>query len=244
MRLVVLNANTSTAVTAELGRRAASVARPGTEVVAIQPHRGPESVQGWTDAYRSAAAMLERMTDWNEPFDALVVAGFGDVGRDALRELLDVPVVDITEAAVMAAQLVGARYGIVTTLGRMRPLIEASLAAAGQLERCASIQALELGVLSVADDPNELATRFAAAAQAAVAEGADVLCLGSGALSACADRLARLVDVPVVDAVAAGIAWAEACVQLGLRTSAAGSWALGGRHHAPHVGEAGVGTGA
>ena len=134
--------------------------------------------------------MLDTMAGWAEPIDGLVMAGFGDVGRDALRQQLDVPIADITEAALIAAQLIGHRYGIVTTLDCSRPLIEASLTLAGQLGRCASIRALGVGVAAVADDIDVVAERFRVEAAAAVAEGAEVICLGSAALSVFAERLA------------------------------------------------------
>lgn len=224
-RILVLNANTSGDMTEALAARARAVARPGTEVVAATPRWGPAAVEGWHDAYLSAAAMLETMAAWTDPLDGVVVAGFGDVGRDGLREMLDVPVVDITEAAVMAAQYIGQRYGIVTTVERARPLIEASLAAAGQLGRCASIRALGVGVSAVAGGIEEVERRFAAESAAAVSEGAEVICLGSGALAPFADRLAAAVEVPVVDGLAAAVACSEMLHQLRLRTSTIGGWA-------------------
>lgn len=56
-----------------------------------------------------------------------MLAGFGEHGREGARELLDVPVVDITEAAAHLACLLGRRYGVVTTLDRTCGLIEDSL---------------------------------------------------------------------------------------------------------------------
>jgi allantoin racemase len=225
MRLVVLNANTSASMTEAIGQRARAVAGPATEIVALAPTWGPASVEGWLDAQLSATAMLDRMVGWPDHFDALVMAGFGDVGREALREVLDQPVVDITEAAVMMAQLIGHRYGIVTTHGRARSLIEASLRAAGQFERCASIRALDMPVLSVAEDWEEVGRRFRDEVGLAVGEGAEVICLGSGALAPFANALADMVEVPVVDGVAAAVALAESCHQLALSTSKVGAWA-------------------
>ena len=42
---------------------------------------------------------MDAVTRYDGPFDAVVQAGFGEHGREGLQELLDVPVVDITEAA-------------------------------------------------------------------------------------------------------------------------------------------------
>ena len=40
-------------------------------------------------------------------YDAVIQAGYGEHGREGLQELLDVPVVDITEAAASTAMYLG-----------------------------------------------------------------------------------------------------------------------------------------
>jgi allantoin racemase len=225
MQLLILNANTSEPMTEALGARARAVARPGTVVSATRPAWGPESVESWYDAHISAAGMLDRLATWDGPLDGVVMAGFGDVGREALREAVSVPVVDITEAAVMMALLVGHRYAIVTTLRRAQPMIEASLTAAGLASRCATVRSLDISVGAVAADPELLVRRFRDEVAVALTAGADVVCLGSAALAPLTDLLAASVEAPVVDGVAAAVALCEACHQLGLRTSPIGAWA-------------------
>jgi allantoin racemase len=66
-----------------------------------------------------------------EPFDAVIQAGFGEHGREGLQELVDVPVLDITEAAAIVAMLIGRTYSVVTTLDRTVPMIEDRLMLAG-----------------------------------------------------------------------------------------------------------------
>ena len=97
MRILVVNCNTSVAMTEEIAGIARSAARTGTEIVGTQPEWGPASAEGYYDSFMSAAAVLEHLTTWAEPFDAVVMAGFGEHGREGARQLLDVPVVDITD---------------------------------------------------------------------------------------------------------------------------------------------------
>ncbi|MDA0625106.1 aspartate/glutamate racemase family protein, partial [Acinetobacter baumannii] len=111
-------------------------------------------------------------------FDAVVMAGFGEHGREGAREVLAVPVVDITEAAAMHAMLLGHRFGVVTTLSRVRGQIHDSLLTAGLAARCAAIEAIDLPVLDVTSEVEQTAALFEQAGRRAIAHGADVLVLG------------------------------------------------------------------
>jgi allantoin racemase len=225
MRLVVLNCNTSTGMTERIGATARGAASSGTDVIVIQPHWGPESVEGYYDGFVGAAAMLDRMTVFDEPIDGLVIAGFGEHGREGLRELLDVPVVDIAEAAAVMALLIGPRYGIVTTLPRACAQIRDNLRVAGLLDRCASIRALDRGVLGVDADREETQRRFIQVAARVIDDGAEVICLGSTAFTGMAERLTGELELPVVDGIAAAVQLVESCHRLGLRTSKYLTWA-------------------
>ncbi len=84
---------------------------------------------------------MDTVRTYPEPFDAVIQAGYGEHGREGLQELLDVPVVDITEAAASMAMFLGRTYSVVTTLDRTVPLIEDRLMLAGLIARCASVRA-------------------------------------------------------------------------------------------------------
>src|ERR1044071_1695747 len=97
---------------------------------------------------------MDAITSYTEPFDAVIQAGYGEHGREGLQELLDVPVVDITEAAASTAMYLGHKYSVVTTLDRTVPLIEDRLKLAGLDAGCASVRASGLGVLELESDPD------------------------------------------------------------------------------------------
>ena len=64
---------------------------------------------------------MDRVLSYDGAYDAVIQAGYGEHGREGLQELLDVPVVDITEAAASTAMFLGHRYSVVTTLDRAVP---------------------------------------------------------------------------------------------------------------------------
>lgn len=92
------------------------MASPGTEIVGLTPYFGAESVEGNFESYLAAIAVMDRVMAYDQPFDAVIQAGYGEHGREGLQELLNVPVVDITEAAASTAMFLGHAYSVVTTL--------------------------------------------------------------------------------------------------------------------------------
>jgi allantoin racemase len=225
MHIAVVNVNTSRGMTEEIRRAAVAAASDGTEIYATQPHFGPESVEGSYDSFISAAAVLDVLAMLPAQTAGVVLAGFGEHGREGARELLDVPVVDITEAAAMLAQLLGARYGVLTTLQRCVVQIEDSLRTAGLLQRCATIEATGLGVLEVDTSSRSTLDALERAGQRALEKGADVICLGCAGMVGAAEELGARLGVPVVDGVAAAVQLVEALINLGLRTSKHGPFA-------------------
>ena len=225
MRIVVTNCNTTQEMTEEIVRGARAAAGPGTTVDGLTPTWGPASAEGWLDSYLSAAAVLDTLRTYDgAPYDAVVMAGFGEHGREGVRELVDAPVVDITEAAAHLACLLGRRYGVVTTLERSRGQIEDSLETAGVARNCAAIVGTGLNVLDLGDE-ERTETAFLAAAERACAAGAEVLVLGCAGMTGLQRVVGEKLGLPVVDGVAAAVKLAESLVSLGLTTSRVGSYA-------------------
>ncbi|MFI9174938.1 aspartate/glutamate racemase family protein [Streptomyces lincolnensis] len=224
MRIVVTNCNTTQEMTEEIVRGARAAAGPGTTVTGLTPSWGPESAEGWLDSYLSAAAVIDLVRTYDSPYDAVVMAGFGEHGREGVRELVDVPVVDITEAAAHLACLLGRRYGVITTLERSCGQIEDSLELAGVGRNCAAVVGTGLGVLDLGDAARTEAA-FLTAAERACAAGAEVLVLGCAGMTGLQRVVGEKLGLPVVDGVAAAVKLAESLVTLGLTTSRAGSYA-------------------
>ncbi len=225
-RILVVNVNTTAAMTDTIAAQARAVARPGTEIVGLTPSFGPESVEGNFESYLSAVAVMDRVHTYEGQYDAVVQAGFGEHGREGLQELCDVPVVDITEAAAHVACLLGRKYTVVTTLSRAVGQIEDRLMLAGLHTRCASVRASGLSVLDLEADPEAAVKAIAEQARLAVEQdGAEVVCLGCGGMAGLDDEIRAVTGAPVVDGVAAAVGLAESLVGLGLTTSKIGSYA-------------------
>jgi len=226
MRILVVNVNTNESVTEDIARAARQAASAGTEIVALTPRFGSESVEGNFESYLAAVGVMDIVMAYNETFDAVVQAGFGEHGREGLQELVNVPVIDITEAAAHLAMMLGYRFSIVTTLQRTVPQILDRLRVAGVLEHCASVRATGLSVLELAEDPARTCRVVVNEAMKAIRnDQAEVICLGCGGLAGLDQMVADEAGVPVVDGVGAAVGLAETLVRLGLSTSKIGAYA-------------------
>ncbi|MGV0771511.1 aspartate/glutamate racemase family protein [Mycobacterium syngnathidarum] len=220
MRILVANVNTTASMTDAIAASARAVASPGTEIVGITARFGADSCEGNFESYLAAIAVMDAVTSYSEPFDAVIQAGYGEHGREGLQELLTVPVVDITEAAASTAMYLGHKFSVVTTLDRTVPLIEDRLKLAGLDARCASVRASGLGVLELESDPDRAVEAIVRQSREAVDnDHAEVICLGCGGMAELEEKVRAATGVPIVDGVRSAVTIAEGLVRMGLSTS-------------------------
>ncbi|MFC7672268.1 aspartate/glutamate racemase family protein [Mycolicibacterium sp. GCM10028919] len=232
MRILVLNPNTSPSMTEGIAVAARAAAASDTEIVAMAAPFGASAIDSAAESYLSAVAVMDLVASLLEAgefrYDAVVLAGFGEHGRDALAEMLAVPVFDIAECAAHVAHLIGRRFSVITTLARSIPPIEDRLLLAGLNSHCASIRACGLGTAEVDADPaGAVAAIVDEAARAIADDGADVICLGCAGMAGVTSAITATLGVPAIDGVAAAVALAQAVAGLGLSTSKAGVYAPG-----------------
>jgi allantoin racemase len=227
MKILVVNVNTSPSMTEVIARAARRWASAGTETVALQPYFGAPAVDCIFESYLSAVAVMDRVRSYQGSYDAVVLAGFGEHGRDGLQELIEQPVVEICEAAAHLAMLIGRTYSVVTTLQRSVPAIEDRLQLAGLRSRCASVRASGMSTLEVDSDPPAAVRAIVAEARMAVEDDhAEVICLGCAGMAGLEEAITAELGVPVIDGVGAAVRLAEAIVGLGLKTSKISTYAL------------------
>jgi allantoin racemase len=232
MKILLLNPNTSESMTAEIAAAATAVAGQGTEIVARNPRFGTSAIDSAAESYLSAVGVMDLVASMlatgEFDYDVVILAGFGEHGKDALQEMLTVPVLDIAEAAAHIAHLIGRRFSVVTTLARSIPAIEDRLLLAGLDAHCASVRACGLGTAEVDADPAGAVQAIVdEAAKAITQDGADVICLGCAGMAGVTAAITAKLGVPAVDGVTAAVALAQAVVGLGFGTSKVGVYAPG-----------------
>lgn len=225
MRILLLNPNTTTAVTGLLLAAARVVAAPETELVPLTAPRGVPYIATRAEAQIGGAIALEMLAEHHASADAAILAAFGDPGLLGARELYDIPIVGLAEAAMLTACMLGRRFVIVTFASALGPWYEDCVAMHGLEARCAGVRMLDGAFQSISAVQHEKADLLVELACAAVSETkADVVILGGAPLAGLAATVKDRIPVPVVDQVQAAVTQAEALVRLGPRKATAGTF--------------------
>ncbi len=225
MRILVVNPNTSDSVTELIAAEARRAASPDTELSFATAPFGVAYIETRFEAlvggYAAACVAAER----HGSYDGLVVAAFGDPGLLALKELCDVPVVGMTEAALASACLLGQRFAIIAISARIKAWYRECVERSRLESRLTSIRSLEQPLRDIGTVQEDHAARLEQLARLAVDEdGAEVIILAGAPLAGLARGLRGTLPVPVVDGVSSAVRHCESLVALDPGTAARGSF--------------------
>ncbi|HWE15762.1 MAG TPA: aspartate/glutamate racemase family protein [Hyphomicrobiaceae bacterium] len=225
MRILLVNPNTSVGITDRLAAAARTVASPATTLVPLTAPRGMPYISGRAEAQIGGMIAIEMLAEHHEQADAAILAAFGDPGLFGARELFDIPVVGLAEAAMLTACMLGRRFAIVTFASTLASWYEDCIEMHGLGNRCSGVRALSGAFASVVDVADQKEAPLVELMTNTVAEvGADVLILGGAPLAGLADRIKTRVPVPLIDPVQAATKQAETLVALKPRKAQLGTF--------------------
>ncbi len=188
--------------------------------------RGTASIESAYDAAIVVPHIIESAREAvSQGSNAAIIGCFSDPGIDAVREVVDVPVVGPGMSAVHCALQLGHRFSIISPNDRETGQSGAHMRLLGVASRHASTRGMGLSVLDLAAGHNSAFERVKTAAQRCVEEdGADVLVLGcmSMAFLDMTCELGESVGVPVVSPVIAALKTAEMMLAHGVTHSRRG----------------------
>lgn len=227
MKIKIINPNTTQSMTESIENLARRVARSDTQVWAVTPTSGPDSIECYVDEYLAVPGVLKEVIrgDREEGADAFIIACFGDPGLQAAREVTSKPVLGICESAIAAAKFIAPYFSIVSVLDRSRKVTEDVVSNYGAERFCRSIRSTGLSVLEFGRDPKKGLEALAYQGKLAVQQdGAECILLGCAGFVDFVEDLSAQLGVPVLDGVMPAVKFAEAMVDMGLRTSKVSTW--------------------
>lgn len=225
MKILVINPNISTSVTELIEAEAKRAASPGTELQFATADLGVAYIETRFEAllggYAAACITAERYGS----YDGVVIAAFGDPGLLGIKELLPVPVVGMTEAALASACLLGQRFSIIAISARIKAWYQECVERSHLSTRLASIRSLEQPLRDIGAVQEDHTERLKELAREAVErDGADVIILAGAPLAGLARGVAKDLPVPVVDGVSSAVRHCESLVALAPGVHKSGSF--------------------
>lgn len=144
-------------------------------------------------------AGLDAQTDG---FDAVVIDTVSDSGADALRSVLDIPVLAPGRASLIFSLTLGRRFGVMAQWQPALARYEKVLDEWGLRSRCAGVEHFDTPpdfANLITGKEDTVLPKMEAACRRLIERGADVICLGSTTMHQAHHHLSSVLEVPVVN---------------------------------------------
>jgi len=217
MKLLLVNGNTTQAVTDRVLAEARRCAAPGTEVTAATARFGVNIVSTEAENDIAAHAVLDALSATHAGHDAAILAISFDTALAGARQILPIPVIGMTEAALHTACLLGRRFGLSSFGTASRWLYLDLVRRSGLLERMVGFETIELTTTENYLREGAQDQLVCEASERLLSAGAEAIVVTGAAVAGIAHRLAPLIPAPIVDGVGCAVGQAEYLVRLGLR---------------------------
>ncbi len=225
-KICIINPNTTKAMTHKIDLTAKNFANVDTEIISVEPNIGPESIEGYYDEAFCIPGLIEEINN-NINADGYIIACFDDTGLDAVRSITDKPVIGIGEAAYHVASIVSGNFSVITTLSRSINPLKHNLKKYGLFEKCVSISAIEVPVLDLEEISNDNLDKLNKGIEKTILEdNSEAIILGCAGMSNLAKDLELNHGLPVIEGVSSAVVLIEGLINLQIKTSKIGSYAL------------------
>lgn len=226
MRLLLINGNTSAFVTERAVEEARLSAAPDTEITGVTGETGARIIATRVENAIAEREMVTLAARHGEGVDGVLIAVSFDTALPALRESLPVPVVGMTEAALVTAHMTGGRIGLVSLGSRVKPVYADLIRGYGLDQRIAGWEVVESETAYAPDRQNDIDDQLTNRCKALIeVDGADVIILLGAVMAGVPRRLQQMVTVPLIDGIAAATRQLELLVKMALPKPKTGSYA-------------------
>lgn len=215
MRILLVNPNMSTDMTDRMADIARRIAGPDVDIVPLTARSGFPYIASRAEAQIAGGIAFDMIAENLAGADAVVMAAFGDPGLRGARELFDLPVIGMAEAAMLSAAMLGERFAIVTFSPVMRRWYLDCVHDSGLMGRCCGVRTPKAHPEDMASMRETLRADLVALARQAIDEdGAEVIILGGAPLAGLAPEISDMVPAIVIDPIAAAVSQAIAMVRI------------------------------
>jgi allantoin racemase len=225
VKILVINPNISESVTALIREEATRVALPDTRITTATADFGVAYIETPAEAAVGGYAALQMLAEHYPGHDAAVIAAFGDPGAMAAKEILPVPVIGLTEAALASAFLLGGRFAIVGISARIGGWYCETVERLGLASRFVGYRGLRNEFSDIGTVHKDEKQELLHMCRACVNEDrADSIILAGAPLAGLARQISDQVQVPLIDGVGSAIRMAETMARSGYAVRKSGAF--------------------
>ena len=164
---------------------------------------GPALYDSHHDYILADMSMFEAgLTAEEDGYDAVCIDTMSDSGVNALRSVLDIPVIGPGKASYLTALMLGSKFSVLTQWDPWMGLYKKGLQEYGLADKCASIRSINVppDVENLLGGKEEdVFPKLVEAGLRCVDDGGEVICLGSTTMHQAHAHLAENLPVPVIN---------------------------------------------
>lgn len=217
--VIIPNSGMSTETLAARKRMLLRAASADADITVRCITAGPVAVESNTDEVIAGPEVLKMAVQGEkEGFDAIVIYCFSDVGINAVRENVQIPVIGPGETSLAIAGMISNRFSVITTTDKnisrtYRRLMMNPIAR----EKMKSVIALNVPVKSLRESPDKTREYLRRACrQATERDFADTVILGCLGMADYGKEIERECNIKVIDPAFISLGFAEMCVRLNI----------------------------
>jgi Asp/Glu/hydantoin racemase len=214
-RILVINPNSTEAVTRGIDEACAPLRMPGGPGIdCVTLKEGPPGIETQQHVDGVISPLLSLVLQNEKQYAAFVVACYSDPGLHSLREATKKPVLGISECGILTALTLGQKFGVIAILKQSIPRHLRYVGALGVSERLAGELPVGLGVTELADENKTFGRMVEAGKALRDQQGANVIVMGCAGMARYRKPLQDQLGIPVVEATQAAVAMAIGRVRL------------------------------
>jgi Asp/Glu/hydantoin racemase len=214
-RILVINPNSTEAVTRGIDEACAPLRMPGGPGIdCLTLKEGPPGIETQQHVDGVIPPLLSLVLQNEKQYAAFVVACYSDPGLHSLREATKKPVLGISECGILTALTLGQKFGVIAILKQSIPRHLRYVGALGVSERLAGELPVGLGVTELADENKTFGRMVEVGKALRDHQGANVIVMGCAGMARYRKPLQDQLGIPVVEPTQAAVAMAIGRVRL------------------------------
>jgi Asp/Glu/hydantoin racemase len=215
MRILVINPNSTEAVTRGIDQAVEPLRMPGGPAIdCVTLKEGPPGIETQQHVDGVVPHLLSLLLRKEEQYAAFVIACYSDPGLHSAREATRKPVLGISECGILTALTLGQKFGVIAILRQSIARHLRYVGALGVSERLAAELAIELRVTELADEAKTFRRMVEVGKALRKDHGADVVVMGCAGMARYRKPLQDEIGIPVVEPTQAAVAMAIGRVRL------------------------------
>jgi len=213
-RILVINPNSTEAVTRGIDEACAPLRMPGgPQIECATLKEGPPGIETQQHVDSVVSPMVKKIASTDA--SAYVIACYSDPGLHAAREATKRPVLGISECGILTALTLGQKFGVIAILQKSIPRHLRYMGALGVMDRLAGELPVGLPVVELSDEKKTFGRMMDVGKRLRDEHGADVIVMGCAGMARYRKPLQEAVGIPVVEPTQAAVTMAIGRVRLG-----------------------------